>query len=306
MAFDDLAYTRTPHDRAASRRDDPDWVAGQLARPDAQVIPMWRDRCLVRAGRPVVLHGAQGQAVLAAAAQTALLGVDGAAPVFTADVGGQEEAAVLQLTAAEASADLRSLTAVLSHRLAATLAYARGLLYWNRHTRFCGSCGSPTDSRQAGHMRVCAGPDCGRQHFPRIEPAVIVLVESRGRQPRCLLARHRGAGPDSFSLVAGFVEIGESLEDAVRREVTEEAGVKVGAVTYRGSQAWPFPAGLMVGFVARAVEDSIAVDGSELLEARWFTRDEVLERIVAGPGAGPADSIGGHLLRSWAGLAPVS
>jgi NAD+ diphosphatase len=153
-------------------------------------------------------------------------------------------------------------------------------------------------------VRVCAGPDCGRQLFPRIEPAIIVLVESPGRQPRCLLARHHGAGPDGFSLIAGFMEIGESLEGTVRREVAEEAGVKVGAVTYRGSRAWPFPAGLMVGFGARAVDDTIAVDGSELLEARWFTRDELLERIVAGPGAGPEDSIGGHLLRSWAGLRP--
>src|SRR5207248_1849137 len=220
----------------------------QLARPDAQVIPMWRDRCLVRAGRPVVLEGAQGQAVLAAAARTALLGIDGVVPVFAADLGGDEGAA-LTLSGADASADLRSLAAVLPHRLAATLAYARGLLYWNRHTRFCGSCGSPTRSTQAGHVQVCAGPDCGRQLFPRIEPAVIVLVESPGSEPRCLLARHRGAGPDSFSLIAGFVEIGESLEGAVRREVTEEAGVKVGTVTYRGSQAWPFPAGLMVGCV---------------------------------------------------------
>lgn len=304
MAFDGLAYTQTPHNRAASRRDDPDWVAGQLARPDARVVAMWRDRCLVRAGRPVVLDGADGGAVLAAAEQTALLGLDGGVPVFAADLGGQQETA-LRLGGAEASADLRSLVAVLPAALAATLAYARGLLYWNRHARFCGSCGSSTRSAPAGHVRVCAGPDCGRQLFPRIEPAVIVLVQSPEPEPRCLLARHHGAGPDGFSLLAGFVEIGESLEGAVRREVAEEAGVAVGAVTYRGSQSWPFPAGLMVGFGARAVDDTIAVDGSELLEARWFTRDEVIKRIVAGPGAGPVDSIGGHLLRSWAGLQPA-
>jgi NAD+ diphosphatase len=307
MAFDGLAYTHTPQDRAAGRRTDPNWVTAQLARPDVQVVPMWRDRCLVRNGAPVVLDGADDAAVrpaavLAAAEQTAMLGLDGPAPVFAADLGRQEQAEALGLCAAEATADFRSLAAVLPHPRAATLAYARGLLYWNRHTRYCGSCGSSTDSAHAGHLRVCTGPDCGRLLFPRIEPAVIALVAAPGPLPRCLLARHRGAGPDSFSLIAGFVEIGESLEGAVRREVAEEAGVAVGAVSFRGSQAWPFPAGLMVGFEAEAVDDTIAVDGSELLEARWFTREEVRERIVAGPGSGPVDSIGGHLLRSWAGV----
>jgi NAD+ diphosphatase len=131
---------------------------------------------------------------------------------------------------------------------------------------------------------------------------VIAVVESPGPAPRCLLARHQGAGPDGFALLAGFVEIGESLEGAVRREVAEEAGVTVGAVTYRGSQGWPFPAGLMIGFVAQATDETIAVDGAELLEARWFTRDQVVERIVNGVGSGPSDSIGGRLLRSWAGV----
>jgi NAD+ diphosphatase len=302
MAFDGLAYTHTPQDRAAGRRADPDWVAAQLARPDARIIPMWRDRCLVRNGRPVVLDGTAGGAVLAAANQTALLGLDGPVPVFAADLGGQEQADAVRMAVAEATADLRTLAAVLPHPLAATLAYARGLLFWNRHTRFCGSCGSPSRGEHAGHLPVCAGRDCGRQLFPRIEPAVIALVTGPGPQSRCLLARHHGAGQDSFALIAGFVEIGESLEGAVRREVAEEAGVAVGAVAYRASQAWPFPAGLMVGFEAEAVDETIAVDGSELVEARWFTRAEVRERIVAGPGPGPVDSIGGHLLRWWAGV----
>jgi NAD+ diphosphatase len=123
----------------------------------------------------------------------------GTAPVFAADLSGLEEAA-LRLSAAEASVDLRSLAAVLPRPLAATLAYARGLLCWNRRTRFCGSCGSSTRSAPAGHVRVCTGPDCGRQLFPRIEPAVIALVESPDPRPRCLPARHHGAGPDGFSL----------------------------------------------------------------------------------------------------------
>lgn len=304
MALGELAYSGTSHDRAASLRGDPDWVSAQLRRDDVQVLPMWRDRCLLTApGLPVTLVGGAGRVVAAAARQTALLGLDGTTPVFAADLSGTEEGDALRLSAADASADLRTLAAVVRAPVAATLAYARGLLYWNRHTRFCGSCGGPTESADAGHVRRCGSSDCGRQLFPRIEPAIIVLVESPGPQPRCLLARHHGAAPDGFSLLAGFVEIGESLEGAVGREVAEEAGVTLDAVTYRGSQGWPFPAGLMVGFVARAVDETVAVDGAELLEARWFTRAEVAARILDGPGSGPVDSIGGELLRSWAGLA---
>jgi NAD+ diphosphatase len=305
MAFDGLAYCETPGDRASRLRADPGWVDERLRRDDTRILPMWRDRPLLTAsGVPAVPTGPAARAVVAAASQLALLSVDGTTAVFAADLGGLTEAKALRLAAARATADLRALATTLPGPVMATLAYARGLLYWNRHSRFCGSCGAPTASAHAGHVRLCRAADCGRQLFPRIEPAVIALVEAPGPRPRCLLARHRGAGPDGFALLAGFVEIGESLETAVRREVAEEAGVPVGAVTYLGSQAWPFPAGLMVGFVARATDDTIAVDGAELLEARWFTRAELADRIVNGPGAGPPDSIGGHLLRSWAGLDP--
>ncbi|GII23375.1 NAD(+) diphosphatase [Planosporangium mesophilum] len=302
-ALEGLAYSATPHDRMPGRRGDPGWVADQLVRPDSRVIPLWRDRCLLASGGgPVTLTGPVGKAASTAAVQVALLGMDGPTAVFAADLDHPDEAEALRLCDATGAADLRTLTAALPAPVAATLAYARGLLYWNRHARFCGSCGGPTDSVDAGHVRLCVNPDCGRELFPRIEPAVIVLVESPAAEPRCLLARHRGAGPDGFSLLAGFVEIGESLEGAVRRELAEEAGVAVGKVTYRGSQGWPFPAGLMVGFVARALDERIDADGTELQEARWFTRAEILDRITAGPGSGPVDSIGGWLLRSWAGV----
>ncbi|HVK25757.1 MAG TPA: NAD(+) diphosphatase, partial [Actinokineospora sp.] len=147
-----------------------------------------------------------------------------------------------------------------------------------------------------GHLRTCGG--CKKLLFPRIEPAVIVLVEFGDR---CLLGRHRGAAENAFSTLAGFVEIGESLEDAVRREVAEEAGVTVGGVVYRASQAWPFPAGLMLGFRAVATSPDIRVDLDELIEARWFTRAEVValqaEHIAAGTDRG--DSIERYLVDRW-------
>ncbi|GIF45623.1 NADH pyrophosphatase [Asanoa ferruginea] len=292
-----LAYSATPGDRAASLRTDPAWVDSQLGRADTRVLPMWRDRPLMSAaGTPRTLTGPLAKAVLAAASQTVLLST----AVFAADLSDVTEEEALRLAGAEESADLRGLVNSLPGTELATLAYARGLLFWNRNARFCGSCGGATETAHAGHLRLC--PACDRLHFPRIEPAVIALVESPDPQPRCLLARHQGAGPDGFALLAGFVEIGESLEGAVRREIREEAGVTLGEVTYRGSQGWPFPAGLMIGFVAQATDEQVTVDGSELVEARWFTRAEVVERIVNGPGSGPPDSIGGWLLRSWAGL----
>jgi NAD+ diphosphatase len=301
MDIEGLASPRTPFDRAAARRTDPDWVTEQLAHPLVRVVPVWRDRCLVRENAPITTSD---RAVLDAADQTALLGLDehGGVPVFAADLSTKAENEAMELGGAEATVDVRRIAATVAEPTAATLAYARGLLYWHRISRFCGACGAPTESTEAGHVRNCTAAGCGRQLFPRIEPAVIVLVEGPGPEPRCLLARHHGAGPNGFSLVAGFVEIGESLEGAVRREVAEETGVPVGDVTYLGSQGWPFPSGLMVGFLGRALDDTIAVDGAELLEARWFTRDQLVERIVDGPGSGPVDSIGGRVMRAWAGL----
>jgi NAD+ diphosphatase len=179
------------------------------------------------------------------------------------------------------------------------LAYARGLLHWQRRQRFCGCCGGQCEPRDGGHLRVCAA--CATLHFPKIEPAIIVLVELPGEPRRCLLGRHQGAGPGRYSTLAGFVEVGESLEDAVRREVAEEAGVSVRSVRYQGSQAWPFPAGIMLGFRAVAAGPGIEVDGAELTDARWFTEAEVRARI-ADSGAVPPyrhDSIGRALIEDW-------
>lgn len=167
------------------------------------------------------------------------------------------------------------------------------------------SSSAATAPRHGGHLRICAAGECGRLLFPRIEPAVIVLVEAPaavGEQDRCLLARHRGAAPDGYSTLAGFVEIGESLEDAVHRELAEEAGVLVDNVSYQASQAWPFPAGLMVGFRARAVSAAIAVDRDEIEEARWFTRPELADLLVRHRQRKPRaaeDSIESYLLESW-------
>lgn len=276
-----LPYNGLTLDRA--RRADPDWLA--KARTDGRVLGFWQDRCLVGADRrPVTVSDTRRELVFLGAADIG---------VFAADFSDLPADDAISAAQAADAVDIRVLFPDLDAQEAATLAYARGMLHWTRNQRFCGACGGRTRAEQAGHLRRCE--DCRKMHFPRIEPAVIMLVESPDRR-RCLLARHRGAAEGSYSTLAGFVEIGESLEDAVRRELNEEAGVHVDEVTYQASQAWPFPSGLMVGFRATASTEEVAVDEDELTEARWFTRDEVR----ALPNT-RHDSIESYLVGTWLG-----
>lgn len=297
-----LHYSGCPLDRASALRADPEWVTSTLAAPGRQVIPLWRDQCLVAPGQPPVpltLTGEHAAGVLEAAEQVVFLGRDGDSGVFAADLSPLPEPEATAVAGAAAVADVRALVGTLDKPAASVLGYARGILHWHRNQRFCGTCGAATQARAGGHIRACQGAGCERLLFPRIEPAVIVLVESAGPPARCLLGRHRGAAENAYSTLAGFVEVGENLEDAVRREVAEEAGVQVDTVTYQGSQAWPFPAGMMLGFRARALSDVTDPDGAELEEARWFTRTELRERAAAGHRLGRPDSIDRFLLRSW-------
>ncbi|HEX7743985.1 MAG TPA: NAD(+) diphosphatase [Micromonosporaceae bacterium] len=295
MEPETLAYTGGWLDRAGGRRTQPGWVDATLAAPSARIIPLWRDHCLLRDGRALTLSGPAAARVLAAAADPVLLGLDGEAGVFAVDLSALEEAEACAVAGAAGTTDVRRIVAGLSAAKAGVLAHARGILHWHRNQRFCGTCGAVTEPAHGGSVRACTG--CDRLLFPRIEPAVIALVESAGRPDRCLLGRPSAAAEGAYATIAGFVEVGESLEDAVRREVAEETGVPVGPVTYQGSQAWPFPAGLMVGFRARALSDDITVDRDELAEARWFTRDELAALIaVRRP---RTDSIERHLIAAW-------
>lgn len=252
----------------------------------------------MRDGAPLALSGAAAGALRPALpAEPVLLGLDDGTAVFAVDLSGLAEDEAVALAGADGHADVRSLVPSIDRAQAGLVAYARGLLYWHRNQRFCGACGGATAVRQAGHLRVCQS--CERLLFPRIEPAVITLVELPGRPSRCLLGRPPGG--DRFSTLAGFVEVGENLEDTVRREVAEEAGVAVGEVVYQGSQAWPFPAGLMVGFRATALDDRIRTDGNEMAEARWFTAADLRRRAGEWPAGGPyrVDSIGKVLVQTW-------
>lgn len=157
------------------------------------------------------------------------------------------------------------------------LLYSRAMFYWYSRHKYCGACGSMTISEQAGNLLVCSNENCKQNHFPRTDPAIIVLVTKDGK---CLLGHNKAWPGKRYSTLAGFVEPGESLEDAVKREVFEESGINVKNIKYVASQPWPFPSSLMLGFIAEAINENIIIDDNELEHAAWFSREEIKERLL--------------------------
>ncbi|SBW13005.1 Peroxisomal NADH pyrophosphatase [uncultured Alphaproteobacteria bacterium] len=305
-----IGYTGGDYDRACERRLDDAWIAAEIAAARCRIVPVWRDRNLVSgwpdaAPRAAFLNSDAARALLADPANGAiLLGVDTGGAVFALDVSGRDEAeAAFGLGA---YAEIRGLSALLPPAEAALLATARGLCHWHRTHRFCGACGHPTESREVGHSRLCTDPACARQHYPRLDPAVIMLVESvdAAGRPVCLLAHNARFPGNVFSTLAGFVEIGETLEQAVRREVMEEVGCAVAEVSYRASQPWPFPSSIMLGFRATAAFAPLKPDAVEVSDARWFTAAD-LDAAAEWEEEGAAlrlprrDSIARFLIEGW-------
>jgi len=208
----------------------------------------------------------------------AFLGLDGEVPVFAVDLPADAPSRVPQIAEAGEFVDLRRAGWLVPENDAAMLAYARALMLWHKRHHFCSVCGSTAESQRGGHVRKCCNPACAADSFPRTDPVVIMLVErpaTTERPARCLLGRHGRLPKGAYSILAGFVEPGESLEDAVAREVFEETGVRVRDATYVASQPWPFPYSMMMGFRAIADTEDITLDGDELEDAQWFTASEL-------------------------------
>jgi NAD+ diphosphatase len=203
------------------------------------------------------------------------------------------EGAALPVPAGARFEELRPLSNRLAADEAGVLAYARALVIWRLRHRFCGVCGAPTLPERAGHVRRCSNPRCAHEVFPRIDPAIIVLVSDGDR---ALLGRQASWPAGRYSTIAGFVEPGESLEDAVAREVREETGVSVERVHYHSAQPWPFPSSLMVGFHAEADARAPITVGGELEDARWFTREEIAAGVPLLP---PPHAISFVLIAAW-------
>ncbi|MBB6065818.1 NAD(+) diphosphatase [Pseudoxanthomonas broegbernensis] len=286
-----FAFQDAPLDRADPLRDDPDALRRHW--PDA--------RLLVLDAQGRLAADAQGAALLLRGADVG--GGPGTAVFLGLDGGGQAwfalEAGTLPAVAAGQWIDLRRAAALWPAAEAGAFAYARGMLYWHARNRYCGVCGGGVQFRRAGFVGHCA--QCGNDHYPRVDPAVIMAV---GDGERLLLGRQAGWAPRRWSVLAGFIEPGESPEQAVVREVHEETGVRVRACRYLGAQPWPFPGALMLGYQAFAEADPPRVSG-ELEEARWFTREEVGqalardERAADGPLLAPSISIAHALIARW-------
>ena len=263
-------YAGIPLDRAALRRKNKDWLAEAWASTEARLLPVWKSRSFVAgpgdAARAVFTPCGGDWGI-----EPVFLGLLDGAPLFTIDLTAldtpEEHPALAGLGRFE---DLRVVGPLMDTTEAGLCAYARGITWWNARHRFCGVCGFPAASAEGGHVRICTNPDCATHHFPRTDPAVIMLVHDGAG--RMVLGRNSRFPPGVHSVLAGFVEPGESLEDTVKREVMEEVGLEVTDIRYHSSQPWPFPSSLMLGFSARAVTLDIQTDQDELETARWFDR----------------------------------
>ena len=268
-------------DRAGPHRGDAAWLAARLADPATRVVAASAAGVIVAGERPRMF----AVDALPDGLELVLLGVDGDGhAVFAADPGDELPGE---------RRGLRDLAPMLSQAEGGMVAHAVGLLNWHRRHRFCANCGAPSEAREAGHVREC--PACGTQHHPRTDPVVIMLVTDGDR---ALLGRQAQWPAGRYSALAGFVEPGESLEEAVAREVREEAGVRVDDVRYRSSQPWPFPTSLMLGFSARWAGGEPAVRDAELEDVGWFTREAIVDGDVLLP---PPTAIARRLIDEWLG-----
>jgi NAD+ diphosphatase len=286
-------------ERLVEFRDDPQWVRNALRSDAACLVPLWQNHNLLAGG------GGQQQAIYLEPGELGpvdsipsptLLGTDGTRYFFAVAINATQREAVLAARPDARFTDLRLASIDLDATHAGVLAYAKAMLYWQYRNAFCGACGSPNRLESAGHKLVCGNQDCGRQSFPRIDPAIIVLVT---QGDACLLGHNARWPPRRFSTLAGFVEPGESLEDAVVREVFEESGVRLQDIRYVSSQPWPFPASAMCGFYAEA-KSRAACPSDEMEELRWLAAPQ-LEAAVAADEVRlpPPVSIAFRLIADW-------
>ncbi len=299
-------YIHRTMDRLAERRGEPDFLERFLSDPDTRLLPVWRSKNLItgpRAAPRPSLPSATEEGWLSRSSETVFLGMVEQTAYLAVDVSAVEDPDDdPHLAAAGKFVDLRTTGPLLPQETGALLAYARGLVWWHQRHRFCGVCGHPTRSIEAGHQRICQNEACGTRHFPRTDPAVIVLVHDGDR---CLLGRQSIWPPGMHSVLAGFVEPGENLEFAVAREIWEESRISVTDIRYQSSQPWPFPQSLMIGFTARATSTDIQVAQDELEDAAWYTREQLLASPEDETFRLPRkDSIARRLVDEWLGVTP--
>jgi NAD+ diphosphatase len=293
-----LAFSGNPLDRASDRRSDPAWLQAQAVA--GLYLPFWQTKPFIQDQRAGFLPWrAEWDG-----ATCIFLGLDGTQPLFAVDLVGESEPALGLTPEWGGFQEMRASAFVLPARDTAIAGQAKALLDWHKRHGFCANCGTRTESQDGGYRRLC--PQCGAEHFPRTDPVVIMLPVFRhddGRE-ECLVGRNKRFPFPLYSAFAGFVEPGESMEEAVRRELREEVNLDAGAVTYHASQPWPFPSSLMLGCYAQAMSRQFQIDGHEIEAARWLSKEEARARLanaIEDELRLPVTiAIAHHLIKDWA------
>ncbi|MDO8432589.1 MAG: NAD(+) diphosphatase [Candidatus Binatus sp.] len=302
-----IPFAGNPLDRASEKRIDANWIESKRRDPSSLILPMWRlepfllgsekssaqlELGLLKPGIADSLAGSNAPCIF--------LGLDGERAVFALDVSDAGDPMNAgPLAGLGHFRDARVAASNVSIKDAAIIGQAKALIDWHQRHGFCPRCGEPTKLMDAGYRRLCG--KCNAEHFPRVDPVVIMLA-THGEA--CLVGRGKLFPPEMFSALAGFIEPGETVEEAVRRELMEEASVKVGEVTYYSTQPWPFPSSLMIGCFAKAESRDVKADETELAEVRWIERSVARELVegkaVDGVRVPPPIAIAYHLIRTWA------
>jgi NAD+ diphosphatase len=302
-----IPFAGNPLNRASEKRTDSNWVESRRRDPSSLALPMWRLQPFLaepeKSGPPIALGLVRpgiAESLAGDEAPCIFLGLDGDQALFALDItAAKDPARVGPLVGLGSFCEARTAAQMVSLKDAAIIAQAKAMIDWHQRHGFCPRCGAPTKMMDAGYRRLCG--TCKAEHFPRVDPVVIMLA-THGEA--CLVGRGKQFPPGMFSALAGFVEPGETIEEAVRRELIEEASVKVGEVTYYATQPWPFPSSLMIGCFAQAADRDVKADENELAEVRWLERSVARELIAGkqldGLRVPPPIAIAHHLIKTWA------
>ena len=307
-----IPFCGNPLDRASEKRTDAQWIAARRSDPSSLILPMWRLQPFILGGEkatpPVelgVLKPGLADSLAAPDAPCVFLGLEGSNAMFALDISAARdpvsEGAIAGLGHFR---DARVAAATLPNKDAAIMGQAKAMIDWHNRHGFCAACGTPTSLTDGGWRRVCG--ECKAEHFPRTDPVVIMLATHRDPKlgDACLVGRNKRFPGNFYSALAGFMEPGETIEEAVRRELMEEVNLRVGKVRYHATQPWPFPSSLMIGCLAEAENRDFKPDGEEISDARWLDR-ETAKKLIAGErqadiSVPPAVAIAHHLIKAFA------
>ena len=269
-------------DRLSIKRNDKIWINAQFKNESTRIIPISDSKILCMPAPnqgPIFLKPSDLHDYPNALESSIFLGICDKKTYFALEIDSLKYSSALCDKKNGEFLDMKRVSPLFNYRDGALLALARFMIIWHSKHRFCGKCGSPTKNADAGNLRVCTKNQCGENHFPSMDPAIIVLVSS---DDHCLLGRQQVWPKGMYSTLAGFVEPGESIEDAVVREVEEETGIRVKEIEYQSSQPWLFPNSLMIGFTAKAKNNKIRIAKNELEDARWFSREDIRDNLNKG------------------------